>query len=273
MSLSACGVSLRRGGAWALTNASLDVTPGRLTALVGPNGAGKSTILRVLAGELKPDAGCARLNGAPLTRFGVKELSRVRAVMQQSASMAFDFLVEEVLAMGWVGADDGRAAAVGAAVRECGLNHLLGRRFNTLSGGERQRVQFARALVQISHRDGAAAAADARYLLLDEPTASLDLTHESLVLRLARRAAQRNVGVLAVLHDLNLAARFADRVTLLAGGAVVAAGAPDAVFTDAALSGAYGAAIRVERHAQLQRLVVHALDEDSNEGRPPCSLQ
>ena len=252
MTLAASNVSVRFGNSQVLSSVSLSVAPGSVSALVGPNGAGKSSLLRVLSGELKPSAGEALLDGVPLALFGTRDLAQLRSVMGQSALIAFDFYVEEVLAMGWLHDSVGYRRALPEVVAQCGLEVLLGRRFNTLSGGERQRVQFARALLQIWRRDAAP-----RYLLLDEPTSSLDIGHELLLLRLARRVCDNNVGVLVVLHDLNLAARFADSLALLADGAVAAKGAPADVLTEERLSRVYGTPVCVERHRRLARLVVY----------------
>ena len=258
MTLQARDVSLQLGANAVLDGVSVAVSPGSFAALVGPNGAGKSSLLRVLSGDLAPNRGDVTLEGEPIALFATRDLARLRSVMGQSATIAFDFYVEEVLAMGWLGAAVAYREALRDVVRRCALDGLLGRRFNTLSGGESQRVQFARALLQI-WRGGAGPAASAapRYLLLDEPTASLDINHELALLRLARQACADNVGVLAVLHDLNLAARFADRVALLDGGAVVAAGAPDSVLTAERLSRVYATPVRVENHPRLERLVVY----------------
>ena len=253
MTLRARNVRLRFGAAEVLRGVSLDVAPATLSALVGPNGAGKSSLLRVLSGDLKASSGEATLDGAPVASFSTPDLARRRSVMGQAPPMAFEFFVEEVLAMGWLGPAASYPEALGDVAERCAVAGLLGRRFNTLSGGERQRVQFARALLQIWRADPA----QPRYLLLDEPTASLDIGHELALLRLARRICERNVGVLAVLHDLNLAARFADRVALLDQGAAVAVGAPDAVLNAERLSRVYGTRVHVESHPRLSRLVVY----------------
>ena len=253
MTLQADRVALRLGAAQVLKGVSVQLAGGTVTALVGPNGAGKSSLLRVLSGEIASRGVC--MDGRPLAEMGILDLARRRSVMTQTASMAFDFLVAEVLAMGWIGG--GRelgAAALAEVARDCAVDHLLDRRFNTLSGGERQRVQFARCWLQIWRRSSGGAA---RYLLLDEPTSSLDLDHELLVLRRVRRVSAANVGVLVVLHDLNQAARFADQVVLLANGTIVAAGPPDAVLTNATLSRVYRTSVRVEHHVQLNRLVIY----------------
>ena len=253
MTLQAEHATLRLGGAEVLKGVSMDVASGTVTALVGPNGAGKSSLLRVLSGELASPR--ITMDGTPLARLDIRELARRRSVMTQSTGMAFDFLVREVLAMGWVGeAPQPHATALEEVASACRLDPLLHRRFNTLSGGERQRVQFARCWLQIWRRHGGSAS---RYLLLDEPTSSMDLHHELLVLRLARRASATNVGVLIVLHDLNQAARFADRVALMANGAIIANGPPETVLTSATLSRVYRTPVCVEHHARLDRLVVY----------------
>lgn len=260
MSLAADDVSVRVGGRRVLHKASLEICPGQLTVLVGPNGAGKSSLLRVLSGDLQPCSGSVQLDGMELAGESVLQQARKRAVMSQSASIIFDFRVEEILLMGWTMADrfgrNVRDSALGDVVVECDIAPLLGRTFNTLSGGEQRRVQFARALLQIwrpaVHRD-------TRYLLLDEPTANLDIAHELLVLNRTRAQTEgQDVGALVVLHDLNIAARFADRIIVLADGAIVAAGKPHDVLRADILSEVYQTAIVVDHHAKLDRLVVHS---------------
>ena len=252
MTLAASDVSVRFGNSQVLAGVSLSVAPGSVNALIGPNGGGKSSLLRVLSGDLAASAGAVSLDGVPLALFSVHDLARLRSVMGQSALIAFDFYVEEVLAMGWLREAASYRRALAEVVSQCGLETLLGRRFNTLSGGERQRVQFARALLQI-WRNGA----EPRYLLLDEPTSSLDIGHELSLLRLARRVCNNNIGVLVVLHDLNLAARFADCLALLADGAIAAIGPPADVLTEERLGRVYGTPVCVERHRRLDRLVVY----------------
>ena len=257
MTLRAHDVSLRLGASKVLADVSVTVTPGTFAALVGPNGAGKSSLLRVLSGDLAPSGGYVTLDDEPMALFSSRDLAELRSVMGQSATIAFDFYVEEVLAMGWLGSAVAYREALRDVVRRCTLDGLLDRRFNTLSGGESQRVQFARALLQIWRGPSASTSAAPRYLLLDEPTASLDINHELALLRLARHACAQNIGVLAVLHDLNLAARFADRVALLDGGCMVADGAPDSVLTAERLSRVYATPVRVETHPRLERLMVY----------------
>ena len=147
-----------------------------------------------------------------------------------------------------------RRAATRQVAHECQIDGLMTRTYNTLSGGERQRVQFARCLLQIWQPPDQI---ETRYLLLDEPTSSLDVSHELLVLRIAKQYARRSAGVLIVLHDLNLAARFCDDVVLMFDGRVIESGEPFNVFEDELLSDVYSTPIRVEWHDSLERVVIH----------------
>ncbi|MDZ7686124.1 MAG: heme ABC transporter ATP-binding protein [Gammaproteobacteria bacterium] len=260
MSLTANNISLSRTDKTILEHVSLDIEPGIVTALIGPNGAGKTSLMRIMTGEMNPDDGDVAINGLRLRRLSFAELARVRAVMTQSSHVVFDFRVDEILRMGWVQGSrwnqEAMAQAIDQVTAACDIEDLIGRTFNTLSGGEQQRVQFARALLQIWRPSGSR---EARYLMLDEPTSSLDLAHELIVLKLAREKAGKNIGVLVVLHDLNLAARFADRVCLLKAGEIVAEGRPEQVFEDRLLTGVYGTTICVEQSQRFDRLLIHSM--------------
>jgi iron complex transport system ATP-binding protein len=245
--LEAREVALRRGGRRVLESVSLAIRPGAVLALCGPNGAGKSSLLALLAGDLRPDAGAVTLDGTPLASIGAEALARLRAVLEQSPSLSAPFLVRDLVALGLgtVPISPGEAEAViDRAMRAAGVAPFADRAADRLSGGERARAHLARALAQIEagRRGGGG-----RYLLLDEPTASLDLAHQVAVMRAARAAAAEGAGVLAVLHDLNLAAAFADRVVLLDRGRVAAEGAPADVLDAARLSAVYGAPVAVRR--------------------------
>ncbi|MDP3226601.1 MAG: heme ABC transporter ATP-binding protein [Acidovorax sp.] len=194
--------------------------PGRVTAILGPNGAGKSTLLSMLSGQRAPRSGSVRLAGKALSAFGALDLARHRAVLPQETAVAFDFTVQEVVEMGRFPhrqrPSRNEAGIVHAAMAATGVAQLAGRSVNTLSGGERARAHLARALAQIWEPlpDGGA-----RWLLLDEPTAALDLAHQHQALALVRRwAVGQGIGVVAVLHDLNLALRYAHDALLLAPG-------------------------------------------------------
>lgn len=202
--------------------ATVDVAlqPGRLTAILGPNGAGKSTLLSLLSGQSRPLGGQVRLGGQALGHYSAAQLALVRAVMPQENTVAFDFSVQEVVEWGRFAHRSAPSQNEGAialqALQATGVAHLALRNINTLSGGERARVHLARALAQLwePRPDGAT-----RWLLLDEPTAALDLSHQHQAMALLRLwAEEQGVGVVAVLHDLNLALRYAHDVLLLEGG-------------------------------------------------------
>ena len=236
--IEAQSVSVRIGAKALLDAVSFTIEAGSTVALVGPNGAGKSTLLRALAGELKPSSGTVRLKGRPVAAYPAGELARHRAVLSQSISVAFPFTVAEIVRMG-AGDRSGAPvdALVDAALEEVELGDFRERIITTLSGGEQQRAQFARVLVQL--RCGEAAHGPG-LLLLDEPTASLDLKHQLDVLEIARRCAARGVTVIAILHDLNLAALFAGRVIVLDRGRLAGDGVPAATITDAMVEAVFG---------------------------------
>ena len=242
--LVAQGVTVTPDGASApvLVDASIEVRAGELHALVGPNGAGKSTLFGVLAGDVTPSTGMVTLGGTPLGGIPPRELARRRAVLLQQNTVSFAFTVEQVVRMGrapWArtSAEDDDDLAVARALAATDMTSLAGRGITSLSGGERARAALARVLAQ-----------DAGILLLDEPTAALDLRHQEDVLRIARERARDGAAVAVVLHDLNAALGVADRVTLLSSGRVVASGPPADVLTAAAIEAVYGQAVDVFAH-------------------------
>ncbi|MFF2040250.1 heme ABC transporter ATP-binding protein [Kitasatospora sp. NPDC058170] len=240
--LTAEAVRLAVGGRELLAGASVRVTAGEVLALLGPNGAGKSTLLSVIAGDLPPTGGEVRLRGRPLADYRTVELARHRALLPQSAALSFPFPAGEVVRMGrapWAGTaaaaeDEAVIAEVMAATDSTAFAE---RPFTALSGGERARVALARVLAQRTP-----------LLLLDEPTAALDLRHQELVLRVARERAAAGDAVVVVLHDLSLAAAYADRVVLLRAGATVADGPVAEVLRAPLLSEVYGHPVEVLPH-------------------------
>lgn len=255
--LSARDISLSRKGTRILDGATLAVEPGELVAVIGPNGAGKSTLLNVLSGALSPEYGAVTLDDRLIAEWPRQRLARSRAVLPQSDSLSFPFRVCDVVLLG-------RSPHVGltghkenlriaeAAMRETDVLHLAARVYTTLSGGERQRVQLARVLAQIWPAEGGSGERSfhARYLLLDEPTNNLDLAHQQRSLITARRLAQDGLGVVAILHDPNLAARHADRVCVMDAGRIVAAGAPREVFTERLFETTFGLRVHVMNHPE-----------------------
>ncbi len=222
------------GGRAILDAIDIDVAPGELTAVVGPNGAGKSTLLKTLAGDLIPRSGEVMLNGRPLAAWSQEERALQRAVLPQAPELAFAFRARDVVELGRYPhrkrATPGQDRdAIGGAMHATETSFLAGRDCKTLSGGEMHRTHYARVLAQIW---SPLSEDRARVLLLDEPTASLDLFHQHAILAKARDIARQGAAVLAVLHDLNLAAAYADRMVVLADGRVEAAGVPRDVLTE-----------------------------------------
>ncbi len=219
-----------------LEDISLRVIPGNVLAVVGPNGAGKSTLRKALCGDTQLSGGEVFMNGRALADWSLLERAQVRAVMPQDSTLNFPFTVLEVVLMGRTphlkgaeGVHDYEIAHAALEAVEAG--HMEERLYLTLSGGERQHVQLARVLTQVWEKS---AGVD-RYLLLDEPTSNLDLSHQHSTLMVARRFAHEGVGVLVILHDLNLAAQYADRVVMLNKGRMVNYGTPSEVFTHEAI--------------------------------------
>lgn len=234
------GVSLchrYRGAARdAVRNVSLRAEPGLVSTVLGPNGSGKSTLLRLLAGGVRPRSGTAEYGGRPLDEWPRRLLAQRLAVVAQQEHVPFPVTAGSLAAMGryphlgpWRRARAPDRAAVAEAMERCGVAGLEDRDFRTLSGGERQRVRIARALAQ-----------EPRVLLLDEPTAALDMRYEMSIFRLLRElATDEGAAVVVVTHNLNLAARFGDRHLLLAEGATAAEGTSAEVITGANISRVY----------------------------------
>ena len=244
------GVGLRRGAREILRSVDLTLRPGEVMAVCGPNGAGKSTILSLMAGDLKPTAGSVALDGRPLQSLDAAALALQRAVLEQSPQVSAPFLVEELVGLGAscapIAVED-TAPLVRDAMQTAEVLHLAQARTDRLSGGEGARAHLARVLAQnAAGRMGGGG----KYLLLDEPTASLDLSHQIAAMRCVRAAAAAGCGVLTVLHDLNLAAAFADRIVLISAGAIVADGAPAEVFRESVLSDVFGVAFHVVREPE-----------------------
>ncbi|AEV15254.1 Transporter [Thermus sp. CCB_US3_UF1] len=231
--LEARGLGYRKEGRWLLRGVDLSLAPGDFLAVLGPNGSGKTTLLRLLAGELSPSEGEVRLLGRPLGSYTPLELARQRAVLSQNRELAFSFTAYEVAFLGRHPHLEGRERSLDhektlEALRRAQALPLRERLYPTLSGGEGIRVEVARLLNQ-----------EPRFFLLDEPTNHLDPRYALEVLLLFRALAYEGRGVLAVLHDLNLASLFANRLLLLKGGRVLAYGSPEAVLCPELLEEAY----------------------------------
>ena len=230
-------VTVRRGQRTVLQDISLVVRAGEMVAICGANGAGKSTLLKAILQEV-PASGCIRLNGIDLSSARAATIAPMRAVLPQDNEVSFGFTVGEIQRMGREAGDFAACADVDRlALAAVGLQGRDGDEIRNLSGGERQRAHLARALAQVWEPMGPRGP---RWLMLDEPVASLDLGHQLQVMRLARGFADAGGGVIAIMHDLNLSAMFADRMVFLVDGHVAADGTPAQVMESALLGAAYG---------------------------------
>jgi iron complex transport system ATP-binding protein len=250
MTMRARGVDVERSGRTVLRAVDLDVISGEVLALVGPNGAGKSTLLAVLAGELEPRAGNVQLHGEPLSDWANAAVARRRAVLPQQHTVGFSFTAEQVVRMGrapWQRTERAEEddAAIADAMAQCDVLDFAHRPFVTLSGGERARVSLARVLAQRTST-----------MLLDEPTAALDLGHQESVMTIARDHASAGDAIVVVLHDLALAAAYADRVAILAEGRLEAVGPPRAALEAELLTRVYGHRVEVFDHPSTGALLV-----------------
>ena len=258
-------LSVQLGAVEALSEVSIGVDQGEFLGIIGPNGAGKTTLLRAISGVLDPNAGSVAVAGQDVTGLSAAESSRLVAVVPQETNLAFDFSVREVVEMGRTpytsrvslyGDDD--ADIVDRALERTQVQQFADRSIGEVSGGERQRVLLARALAQ-----------DTPVLLLDEPTASLDIDHQIRTLELVRSLVESGKTVLAPIHDLNLAAHYCDRLLLLSDGARTAAGPPEQVLTEDHLEAAFGTDAVVTNNPVTGSVYVMALPEGARDRDGP----
>ena len=243
--LRADDISIRYGMRDVVRGVSFELPGGRIVALLGPNGAGKTTLIRSLNGTVPISSGRIELEGKPIESFSRRQIARRIAVVAQENETRFPVTVLEYVlagrfangtAFGWESEQDVSVAK--SSLERCDLRGYPSRLMNELSGGERQRVVLARAL-----------ATDARVLLLDEPTANLDLAHQAMMFRLVReRCSERDSGAMVITHDLNLAAEFADEVMLLKNGEMFVYGPPETVLTAANVSGVFNVPVLLDEN-------------------------
>ncbi|WBU60985.1 heme ABC transporter ATP-binding protein [Paracoccus albus] len=247
MSLIARSLRVRLGRRDVLHSVDMTARAGQLTAIIGPNGSGKTTLLRALTGEIGADGGSVALNGGDIAGMEPSELAAMRAVLPQHSALSFPFTATEIVRIGLTQSAQGeaeRTALIRAALSAVDLPGHAGRLYQEMSGGEQQRIQLARALAQVWRPETENGPS---WLLLDEPVSSLDIAHQLSIMNLAADYARRGGGVVAVMHDLNLTAMFADHVVLLQKGRVIGHGTPRDVLTDELLSEAYGCRLAVSQ--------------------------
>ncbi|MBZ9873444.1 heme ABC transporter ATP-binding protein [Mesorhizobium sp. BR1-1-9] len=244
--IEARDVSVAIGRKGIVAGVDFEVRPGEISAIVGPNGSGKTTFLKALSGELA-HTGRIAINGRDLSTMTPVEAATLRAVLPQATTLSFPFTVREIVRLGLVGGRSGVLPGEDErlperALARVDLDGFAGRFYQELSGGEQQRVQLARVLCQVwaPVLDG-----KPRYLFLDEPVSSLDIKHQLIIMNIARDFARRGGGVVAILHDLNLTAMYADRIFVMHCGRLAATGSPQDVLSDDLIERVFGCRLRV----------------------------
>ncbi|HAZ80746.1 MAG TPA: heme ABC transporter ATP-binding protein [Porticoccaceae bacterium] len=239
MALVAENISLYLSGFNILRNINLSISAGKVTAIVGPNGAGKSTLIKVLSGDILPTSGGVLLNDKKLDRWPLEQRAKTMSVLPQHSSLDFPFTASEVVSLGRIPHQTGVQKdneIVKEALDLVDASYLKSRFFTQMSGGEKQRVQLARVLAQIWEKE----VYGEQFLVLDEPTASLDLSHQMLTVKVVTDLAKQGVGVVMVIHDLNLAASCADHIVVFDKGIIAATGQPDQVLNQELIGKVFG---------------------------------
>jgi iron complex transport system ATP-binding protein len=257
MSLVAENISYRIKKKTILRDCSLNILPGRFTAVAGPNGAGKTTLLRIMSHEITKYSGSISLNTKSVTAMHHKELSEQRAVLPQHTTVNFPFTIEQVVEIGRYPHRSTRLEnerIIDEVMLRTNVYHLKGRLYQSLSGGEQQRVQMARVMAQIWDQHELP-----RFLLLDEPTSSLDLAQQHSLLELIRELCLRNIGVLSIIHDLNLAAQYADDVLFLKDGRTIAYGTVNEIMTKEIIEDTFGHPVNVTYDERTDRPVIYPM--------------
>ena len=231
---------------------SIEIMPGELLTVLGPNGSGKSTLLKLISGDITPTKGEIFIDSEPLKTISIKRRALKRSVMSQSQQIMYDFSVEDIIRMGWLNDLKNKSNfnflnILKDISSECEISHLLNRSINNLSGGEQRRVHFARALIQLKNDLNNQ---DNKYMLLDEPTANLDISYELNLIKILRKEVSNGIGVFLILHDLNLALNFSDKIALLKEGRLVEFGQPMRIFNDKTLSKIYDTPISVDLNSK-----------------------
>ena len=231
-----------------LEDITIEILPGEICTLIGPNGSGKSTLLKIISGDIESKSKRVYYEDIRLADISLKKRALIRSVMSQSQAIMFDYTVKDVLSMGWLGFQldkdlDKYEILLKKIVKDCDIELLLNQKFNVLSEGEQRRIHFARTLVQLNYESKCSYE---KYLFLDEPTANLDLFWEINFMQIITKIAKMGIGVFLVLHDLDLAFNFSDKIALINDGMLRNFGTPKEVMKNDILSSVYKTDIRVD---------------------------
>jgi iron complex transport system ATP-binding protein len=248
-------VSFARGKRRIISDCNLELRAGELTVVIGPNGAGKSTLLKLLTGDLVPSKGNIRFDGRVLQQWNARDLAARRAVLSQSTSLVFPFTVHEVISLGFPDGSTSkeRHASIRDALTTFDLKGFEHRLFQELSGGEQQRVHLARVVCQLKSNN----TNRQKFLFLDEPVSNLDIKHQINTLTAVRELLSPQMGVFVILHDLNLAASFADRIVIIHDGRIVANDTTSHALKSETLKRVFDVDLNVVRHGTGRRIVLN----------------
>ena len=224
MSIYSEKISLKYNDKSILEDINIEIKKGMILSILGPNGAGKSSLLNILSGDIESNIGNVFYDNTDIKNISIQERAFIRSVMSQNQPIVFDFSVRDIVEMGWLDKGNIRYSnninnAIIGVLNDCEIAHLEKRKFNTLSGGEQRRVHFARSLIQLWLESDNK---DSRYLMLDEPTSNLDLSHQIKLMNMLKKLANDGVGILLILRDLNLAFNFSDYIAIIKNGKLFA---------------------------------------------------
>ena len=259
MSLVAEKLSLNCSGVFLLRDVNVSILPGKITTIVGPNGAGKTSLLRCLSNDILPTSGSIIFNGKDINNWDPIDRAKSLSVLTQHSSLDFPFTAEEVVLLARTPHDTGSIRddeIVATALKIVDATYLANRQYTQLSGGEKQRIHLARSLAQIWDLDTKQKDHTDRFLLLDEPTSSFDLAHQQLTLEIVSSFSSRGVGILLVMHDLNLAAKCSDQVIMMECGKPVKTGLPKEVFTAENIEQVFGVRVKVQENPENKKLLI-----------------
>ena len=263
-------VGFSRGNRRIVSGINLELRAGELTVVIGPNGAGKSTLLKLLTGDLTPSRGNIRFDGRVLQQWNARELAARRAVLSQSTALVFPFTVHEVISLGFheSSTSQDRHTLVRDTLNTFDLKGFEHRLFQELSGGEQQRVHLARVVCQLK----SSAAASQKFLFLDEPVSNLDIKHQINTLTAVRELLSPEMGTFVILHDLNLAAAFADRIVIIHNGHIVANDTTSRALKSETLKQVFDVDLNVVRRGATRRIVLNTQMSDISLDGPKHAL-
>ena len=232
-----------------LRNINLEIIPGEILTIIGPNGAGKSSLIKIVSGDVNPSDGEVQYGNTPLSQISLEKRSILRSVLSQSQNINFDFSVREIIEMGWINtktsiSNDNYMKLLSEVSQECFIENILNNKFKNLSGGEQKRVHLARTLFQLQNLHKFE---NNKYLILDEPLTNLDIFFEVKIMELIKKKARDGLGVLVILHDLNITQKFSDKVAILKEGELKFYGNTQSVLNSNNLSNVYGLDMKINQ--------------------------